>query len=267
MPLVPAIIAGAAISGVAAVGSAAIGATAAKKASKAQVDAAREAQAANERNLQKQIDLQEPFRQGGLTAQNKIMELLGVGGDANAAEYGSASKAFGMDQFNADPGYAFRQAEGMKALERSAAARGGLMSGSALKGIQRFGQYLASQEYQNAFNRYQIERSARLNPLQSLMGSGQSATNTMTNTIGQASQNEQSNAMNAGQARASGYVGAANAWGGALNNIGSIAANTPLNLALLSSQTPAATGSAAGGGSNYGVLNKGFIVPYAPTGY
>jgi hypothetical protein len=266
MPLVPAIIAGSVIAGGAALGSAAIGANAAKKASKAQVDAAREAQAANERNLQKQIDLQEPFRQGGLTAQNKIMELLGIGGDANSAEYGNAAKPFGMDQFKADPGYDFRMSEGMKALERSAAARGGLMSGSALKGITRFGQDLASTEYNNAFNRYQVERSARLNPLQSLMGSGQSATNVMTNTIGQSSQNEQANAMNVGQARASGYVGAANAWGGGLNAIGSIAANTPLNIALLGTPTPAATGG-GGGGPAYGVLNKGFITPYAPTGY
>jgi hypothetical protein len=49
----------------------------------------------------------------------------------------------------------------MKALERSAAARGNLLSGSTLKGVQRFGQDLASQEYQNAFNRYQVERAAK----------------------------------------------------------------------------------------------------------
>jgi hypothetical protein len=120
-------------------------------------------------------------------------------------------KAFGTEQFQQDPGYAFRQAEGMKALERSAAARGNLLSGSTLKGVQRFGQDLASQEYQNAFNRYQVERAARLNPLQSLMGSGQSAANVMTGAAGQMGQNEASNLYNAGQARASGYVGSANA--------------------------------------------------------
>lgn len=243
MPIVPALIAGAAT-----VGGAVIASNGAKKAANVQAQAARDAQAANERNLQKQIDLQEPFRQGGLTAQNKIMELLGVGGDANSADYGSAAKSFGMDQFNADPGYAFRQAEGMKALERSAAARGGLLSGGTMKGIERFGQDLASQEYQNAFNRYQIERSARLNPLQSLMGSGQSATNTMTGTIGQSSQNEQNNAMNVGAARASGYVGSANALSGALSGIGNIAVNYPMNNAMMNYYN--------GGGSktpNYGM--------------
>jgi hypothetical protein len=107
--------------------------------------------------------------------------------------------------------------EGMKGLERSAAARGGLLSGGAMKGIQRFGQDLASQEYQNAFNRYQSERTARLAPLQSLAGVGQ----TSAQTIGQAGQTMASNVgemMTSGAAaRASGYVGQANALTGALN--------------------------------------------------
>ena len=153
--------------------------SASKKASRAQVQASQDANAAQERMFQRQIELQEPFRQGGMTAQQEIMQLLGIGGDKAAAGYGSMAKAFGTDQFQQDPGYAFRQAEGMKALERSAAARGNLLSGSTLKGVQRFGQDLASQEYQNAFNRFQVERSARLNPLQSLMGSGQSAEQSM----------------------------------------------------------------------------------------
>jgi len=221
-------VASALIAGAAALGSGAIAAGGAKKAARAQEQAARDAQAANERMLERQIGLQEPFRQAGLTAQEQIMQLLGVGGDASAADYGSLAKPFGMEQFEQDPGYAFRQSEGMKALERSAAARGLLQSGSTLKGIQRFGQESASQEYGNAFNRYQIERSARLNPLQSLMGAGQSATNVMTGNIGQSSQNEQVNLMNAGQARASGYVGQANALGGALSSIGQAAASFPL---------------------------------------
>jgi hypothetical protein len=88
----------------------------------------------------------------------------------------------------------------MKGLERSAAARGGLLSGSTLKGIQRFGQDLGSQEYQNAFNRYQTERNARLNPLQSLAGFGQ----TSTNQLGAAGQNY---ATGAGEALGGGTTG------------------------------------------------------------
>jgi hypothetical protein len=289
----PAIIA-AAVGAAGAIGGGLIASSGAKKAGQVQADAAREAQTANERMLERQIGLQEPFRQGGMTAQAQIMNLLGLGTPPSAAgatvdvrqnpsayglrginipaifggepstvyldaegnfvpdieqyaaqnpvaaptptpaagappsEFGSLARPFGTEQFQADPGYAFRQAEGMKALERSAAARGGLLSGGTLKGIQRFGQDLASQEYGNAFNRYQIERSARLNPLQSLMGSGQSAANTMTSSIGQSGQNQQANIMNVGQARASGYVGQANALGGALGSIGQAAASYPL---------------------------------------
>jgi hypothetical protein len=149
--------------------------------------------------FERQVELQEPWRQAGITALNKLTPL--------ATEY----TPFGMDQFQQDPGYAFRMQEGMKALERSAAARGGLLSGGMLKGAQQYGQGLASQEYMNAFNRYQAERNARLNPLQSLAGVGQTA----TNQLGQAGQTMAGNVGQAlgaaAQARASGYVGGANA--------------------------------------------------------
>jgi hypothetical protein len=242
--------AAAAITATAAIGGAAISGKAAKKAAATQERAAQDATAAQERMFQRQTELQEPFRQGGLTAQQEIMQLLGIGGDKTAAGYGSLGKSFGTEQFQQDPGYAFRQAEGMKALERSAAARGNLLSGSTLKGVQRFGQDLASQEYQNAFNRYQVERSAKLNPLQSLMGSGQSATNVMTGAAGQMGQNEASNIYNAGQARASGYVGQANALTNALGQIAGYASAAPMNNAIMgyyNRNAPGGTGTGPGG--------------------
>jgi hypothetical protein len=73
---------------------------------------------------------------------------------------------------------------------------------------------MGSQEYTNAFNRYQTERQARLNPLQSLAGVGQ----TSVNQLGAAGQNYATGAGAAygaaGQAQASGYMGAANAISG-----------------------------------------------------
>ena len=181
------------------VGSALIGSSASKKAASTQADAANRAADLQMQQFERQVELQEPWRQAGITALNKLTPL--------ATEY----TPFGMDQFQQDPGYAFRMSEGMKALERSAAARGGLLSGGMLRGAQRYGQDLASQEYMNAFNRYQAERNARLNPLQSLAGVGQTA----TNQLGQAGQAMASNVGQAlgaaAQARASGYVGGANA--------------------------------------------------------
>jgi hypothetical protein len=151
-----------------------------------------------------------------------------AGNIQDAEGYGSMARPFGQKDFEQDPGYAFRQSEGMRALERSASARGGLLSGGTLKGIQRFGQDLASQEYGNAFNRFQVERAARLNPLQSMMGSGQSAANMMTSAAGQAGQGIAGSQLGAGQARASGYVGQSNALAGALSDIGQAAASYPL---------------------------------------
>jgi hypothetical protein len=183
------------------IGSAVIGAASSRSAAKAQAGAANRAADLQQEQFERQVELQAPFREAGVRA---LPEL----------EAASRYTPFGMDQFKADPGYAFRMSEGMKGLERSAAARGGLLSGGMLKGIQRFGQDLGSQEYQNAFNRYQTERNARLNPLQSLAGMSQTA----TNQLGAAGQNYATNAGNAfgaaGQAQASGYMGTANAISG-----------------------------------------------------
>jgi hypothetical protein len=260
-------------------GSALIGAYAANRSSSAQSQAAGEAtqaqrdisdqQTALQREQYlKQLELNEPFRQAGLTGQNMLLAQLqgpygsakfgGVPGYDPAAtmrnfggvagyDPASAMRNFGASDFQADPGYAFRLSEGMKALDRTAASRGGLLSGATLKGAQRYGSDLASQEYgnaynrfqanratqsqeyQNAFNRYQAERAAQeqnygnafnrfqaertntLAPLQSLAGVGQSA----TQQAQQASQNFATGATGAlanyGNAQASNIIGQGNA--------------------------------------------------------
>ena len=157
--------------------------------------------------FERQVELSRPYREAGELALNRLIPL--------ATEY----TPFGMEQFQADPGYGFRLSEGQKALERSAAARGGLLSGSMLKGIQRYGQDLGSQEYMNAFNRYQTERNARLNPLQSLAGVGQTA----SQTLGEAARGYGTNVGNLmmGSAEAAGNarMARASAYGNTLNQL------------------------------------------------
>jgi hypothetical protein len=199
-------------------------AKAAKSAANAQVQSAAEASRLQREMFDRQVELQEPFRQGGLAGQNRLMELLGIGGNAGVADYGRDARDFSMNDFEVDPGYAFRLSEGNKALERSAAARGMVMSGSMFKGAQRFGQDLASQEYQNAFNRFQTNRSSRLNPLMGMAGAGQNATNVVSSAAGQLGQNLGENAMGAGNARASGYIGSANAYTNAINQMNNLRA-------------------------------------------
>ena len=185
------------------IGSAVLGAASSRSAAKTQAGAANRAADLQQQQFERQNELQAPFREAGVRA---LPEL----------EAASRYTPFGMSQFQADPGYAFRLSEGQKALDRSAAARGGLISGGALKAATRFGQDMGSQEYTNAFNRYQTERNARLNPLQSLAGMSQTA----TNQLGAAGQNYATAAGNAlgaaGQAQASGYMGMANAAAGGL---------------------------------------------------
>ena len=202
-------------------------ASAASSAAASQAAAADRAAALQKEMFEKQIGLQEPFRQAGLAGQNRLMELLGLrmpaqagvggapalrseadlrnallgqyttptrteyrgregeipvtmGGEideaglaaairnaqakeqaaltayqaqqaqqaaaAPSADFGKYARDFSMADFQADPGYAFRLSEGQKALERQAAARGGLISGAALKAAQRYGQDAASQD-------------------------------------------------------------------------------------------------------------------------
>jgi hypothetical protein len=179
-------------------GSSLFGANAASKAADTQAGAADRAAELQYKMYQENVARQQPFLEAGVGALNKLTA---------AADY----KPFGMDQYKADPGYAFRLGEGQKALDRQAAARGGLISGGALKAAARYGQDMGSQEYMNAFNRYQTERSAMLNPLQSLAGVGQ----TTASNLGSAGQSYGAGAgeayMGGANARASGYVGGANA--------------------------------------------------------
>jgi hypothetical protein len=200
------------IAAVATVGSSLIGSKASRDASSQQQQAAAQASDVQRDIFERQVELQEPFREAGLKGQNRLLELLGLSEDKAAPGYGKyATAEFGMDQFKADPGYAFRMSEGMKALERSAAARGGLMSGATLKGITRYGQDAASQEYQNAFNRFQAERAGTLNPFQALAGTAQTSANVLGQQAGVLGQQLGSNIIGAGNAQAAGTIGQANA--------------------------------------------------------
>ena len=193
-----------------------MGSQAAKESAQTQADAQQRALDLQRDIYLSQLGLQQPFREAGVTAQNRLLDLLGLSANKTAPGYGTMAQDFGMQQFQADPGYAFRLAEGQKALERSAAARGGLLSGSALKGAQRFGQDLASQEYQNAFNRYQAERANRLQPLASLTAAGQGAAGALSNVAGQYGQQAGAGITDIGRAQAAGQMGGATALAGGI---------------------------------------------------
>ena len=231
----------------------AMASSAASKAAKTQAKSADKATALQKQMYEEGVVRQKPFYEAGIAGQNRLMDLLGLSDRKTAEGYGSAMRPFGMSDFEADPGYAFRMKEGLKSLDQQAAARGGLISGNALRGAQQYGQDLGSQEYQNAYNRYQTNRANVLNPLQSLLGQAQST----ANTLGSAGQNYATNAGNtmmaAGAARASGYTGSADAWNRALGG----AAGTVVS-GLNANQMYGGGGYGAGSSNWYGSPNSGY---------
>jgi hypothetical protein len=181
-----------------------VGADSARKAGNRQADAANRAADISDAQYYQTREDQMPFLEAGKSALNQLIPL--------ASNY----KPFDYNAMTADPGYGFRLSEGQKSLDRAAAARGGLISGSALKAATRYGQDMGSQEYTNAFNRYQTERNAQLNPLQSLVGVGQT-TATNLGTMGAQNASNVGNLITGGAAAsAAGQMGSTQALTGGL---------------------------------------------------
>ena len=177
-------------------GSAALGAYGANKVASTQAAAAQYAADLQKQMFDKQVALQEPWRQAGMNA----LAQMGTG-------------FTGKVDMTQDPGYAFRLSEGLKALDRNAAARGGLLSGGALKGAQRYAQDYASQEYQNAFNR----ELSKYNTTAALAGVGQVTSAQQAGAAGTYGTNAANLALEGANARASGYAGTVGALTNALS--------------------------------------------------
>jgi hypothetical protein len=224
MPGPVAAIAGAA-SSIAGAGASIFGAN---KAADAQKNASKRAIKFQKEALAQQMALTKPYVEAGKNALTEYQKL---------APY----EDFGMKQFQADPGYNFRMAEGMKALERSASARGLLQSGGTLKGAQQYGQNLASSEYENAFSRYLTQREARMDPYRYLTGIGQAAAAGQAANVGSSGAALAELAAARGNANAALAAGTGSAIGNAFSSIGqgvgSYYANEPY-LNYLSSITP-----------------------------
>jgi hypothetical protein len=211
-----------------------IGAKASKSAASTQAAAAGQASDLQREIFEQTRADQAPYREAGY---NALANLQRTAGNVPGAF------KFGAGDYQADPGYAFRLAEGQKALDRQAAARGGLISGGALKAAQRFGQEMGSQEFGNAYNRAltsygtDVARENQLyNRQAALAGIGQ----TSTNLVGQAGQNYATNVGNlmtgGAAAQAAGQVGQANALTSGLSTYLNYSQNNALLNALQRNQ-------------------------------
>ena len=189
--------------------------------------------AAQQQATQQQQQAESPYTTAGAGAANQLSSLLGSPGGGWNQSFQAPTAA----QAAATPGYQFQLQQGENALQNSAAANGGLLSGNEAAAQQQYGQGLASTNYQqtynNAFQNYlqnYQQYQNQVGNLQNLANTGQTATGQL-NALNQAgAQNqgalnygfagqENQQTTNYGNAEASGYVGAANAWNGSIAGI------------------------------------------------
>ena len=130
--------------------------------------------ALQQRMYDESIARQQPYYQAGVNALPGYLKGIAAGG-----EY---VRPFTMADFNADPGYAFRLSEGQKALDRQAAARGGLISGGALKAAQRYGQDMGTQDYGRALQDFYGRQEVARNAAAGVVGYGPPSANAMLGT-------------------------------------------------------------------------------------
>lgn len=153
---------------------------------------------------------QNRLNSGGKVNGDFFMKRDATGGGGANNGYGNLLRDFTNEDFVKDPGYNFRMAEGAKQVEGSAAARGGLLSGAAMKAMERYGQGFASNEFANAYNRDTANKSNRFNRLSNIVDTGARA----AAITGQSAQNQGVQAAQQfstmGDARASGIMGANN---------------------------------------------------------
>ncbi len=134
-------------------------------------------------------------------------QIADLEGQIAAAQEGGGAAGPDYSPFFKSPGYEFRLGEGVRAIDRSASARGMLLSPSQGRELQRYGQGLASAEFNTYANR-----------LSDLAGIGSSVATaggqlgaTAAGQVGYSAANIGQSIMAGGQARASGFVGSSNA--------------------------------------------------------
>ena len=212
-----------ALIGGAILGGAYLSSQASSNAAQTQANAAGQATASNNANLERQIGINAPFVAAGTNAMNKL-----------SAQAPYTPSAF---NFQADPGYAFTLEQGNKQLNATAAARGGLISGNALTAAQQYGQGLGSTYYQQAYQNYLSKNAQDLQAYnvntsnnQFLTGIGQASANNTAGAIGTTAASNASNIIGAGNATAAGQVGSANAYTSAVGQgIGAYQTNALIN--------------------------------------
>ena len=246
-----------------------------KKAAQIQAEQFAQAKAALEQGKAEALGYIDPYAKVGGNALNEL--AYGMGLATPTADYASTNVTkgglanYGIDQYKQDvgytpmvntleelqatPSYQFQLEQGLQGVNRSAAARGGLLSGANLKAINDYAQGQASTGYQDAWKRAQDayanafgRNQQKFQNLQTMANNGQAAAGTQGAAalrVGEGLAGLSSNygnnmgslALAQGQNQANMYTGIANALGGTLTGL--------------------AGSGALGGGSNAGMPSSG----------
>lgn len=213
--------------GLAILGSAIVGGGAALYAGSEQAGAAREggtlmAQAQRESiaEQRRQYDVTRedfaPYRETGAAALGEYGALFGVGREGLVSP---EEQTAARERFQTSPGYEFRMGEGIRAFDRSASARGQLGSGGTGKALTRYAQGVASDEFGSYANRLAQIAGVGQTATGSTAAAGQTTAGNISGTLMAGGQAQAGALQNAATARASGFVGGANAIGGGVSNM------------------------------------------------
>lgn len=197
--------------GAASLGGALISSNAAGNAAQTQANAANSASQLQYQEWEQQQKNQQPFLQAGQSAIGQMGKMA-----ANPVSF--TPQDF---QNNMDPSYQFELQQGQQALQRSAAASGGLQSGGTMKAMAQYTQGMASTGYQQAYSNYMNNQNTQFNRLASVAGAGQTSAGQLmqggSNYAGQVGQNM----MGAANAMGASQIAQGNTMGSALSGLGS----------------------------------------------
>jgi|GEM_PF-1405564 len=88
----------------------------------------------------------QPFYDTGVQANSAYADAMGLNGPEGRAR--------AAQSFQVGPGYEFARSQGLDAIQRSAASRGGLASGNTSVDLMKYANGLASQTYDNWLNQF-----------------------------------------------------------------------------------------------------------------
>lgn len=173
-----------------------------------------------------------PYRWAGYGALSTLTDLMGIAmpGREPSENFGYLTDPYTGENLYDDPSYKFRMEQGVEALDKSASARGKLLSGEQDEDLITFGQEFASTEFERAYNRHRTEQQDTFSRLFGITEAGrgaaitgaqmgQQAAGTMSASTNLAASQMGQAEMNAANARAGMYTGVASSVNQGIGNL------------------------------------------------